>query len=192
MNRPEVKRAIESASTYYVSGFFLTVSVPAILKVAEHAAKVNKVFSFNLAAPFLMQVPIFAEAMEKVLPYCDIVFGNETEAEAFSEKFMNKKATSAEVAKFISGSKKINSQRPRICCITQGSTSTVVSVNGSDAQAFPVRKLDKKLIVDTNGAGDAFVGGFFAKYLCGADLKHCVESGHETARLIIQQSGCKL
>lgn len=38
----------------------------------------------NLSAPFLME--FFGEQMAAVLPYCDYVFGNESEAAAFGEK----------------------------------------------------------------------------------------------------------
>lgn len=38
----------------------------------------------NLSAPFLVQ--FFGDQMASVLPYCDYVFGNESEAAAFGEK----------------------------------------------------------------------------------------------------------
>lgn len=38
----------------------------------------------NLSAPFLVQ--FFGDQMASVLPYCDFVFGNESEAAAFGEK----------------------------------------------------------------------------------------------------------
>lgn len=60
-------------------GFFLTVSPESILKVAKHASENNKIFSLNLSAPFISQ--FFKEAMMKVMPYVDILFGNETVSE---------------------------------------------------------------------------------------------------------------
>lgn len=48
------------------------------------------------------------------------------------------------------------------------------------------------MLVDTNGAGDAFVGGFLAKLACGCDLEACVSAGNYAARQIIQVSGCKI
>lgn len=55
--------------------FFLTVSPPTIMEVAEHACKNNKPFIMNLSAPFLIQ--FFKEPMMKAFPYADIIFGNE-------------------------------------------------------------------------------------------------------------------
>jgi adenosine kinase len=43
LEKPENWSVIEAAKTYYVSGFFLTVSPDSIKKVAEHAATNNKV-----------------------------------------------------------------------------------------------------------------------------------------------------
>ena len=45
-------------------------------------------------------------------------------------------------------------------------------------------------IIDTNGAGDAFVGGFLAQLARGKSIKECVDCGIWAATEIIQQSGC--
>lgn len=47
-----------------------------ILKVAKHASENNKIFCLNLSAPFICE--FFKEALLKVMPYVDILFGNET------------------------------------------------------------------------------------------------------------------
>lgn len=57
-------------------GFFLTVSPESILKVAKHASDNNKIFCMNLSAPFISQ--FFKEPLMEVMPYVDILFGNET------------------------------------------------------------------------------------------------------------------
>lgn len=55
---------------------------------------------------------------------------------------------------------------------------------------FPVEKLSKEKLVDTNGAGDAFSGGFLAQYVQGYGLDVCVRGGIYAATAIIQRSGC--
>lgn len=52
--------------------------------------------------------------------------------------------------------------------------------------------MPKDQLVDTNGAGDAFVGGFLAKLTQGAELAECVRAGAWAARQIVQESGCKI
>jgi sugar/nucleoside kinase (ribokinase family) len=72
---------ISATRIFYVTGFFLTVSVEAILKLARHSVENNKTFVFNLSAPFLIQ--FFADQMAAVMPYADFVFGNEVEAATY-------------------------------------------------------------------------------------------------------------
>ena len=55
---------------------------------------------------------------------------------------------------------------------------------------YPVEALPKELLVDTNGAGDAFVGGFLSQLAQGKEMADCVRAGHYAARVIIQRSGC--
>lgn len=43
LKQPEVWKFVEGAKVFYVGGYHLTVSVPAILAIAEHAAANNKV-----------------------------------------------------------------------------------------------------------------------------------------------------
>lgn len=57
---------------------------------------------------------------------------------------------------------------------------------------FSVELLPKEKLVDTNGAGDAFVGGFLSQLICGKDLGECCRAGNYAARIIIQRSGCTL
>jgi adenosine kinase len=61
------------------------------------------------------------------------------------------------IAKAISELPKKNSQRKRVVVITQGSDPTVLAITGQDLKEFAVKKPLE--IVDTNGAGDSFVGG---------------------------------
>jgi adenosine kinase len=75
---------VEKARVFYVSGFHLAVSPESILYLAKHAHNnVGKVFCMNLSAPYISKV--FSEPLLEVFPYIDILFGNETEAQAFAD-----------------------------------------------------------------------------------------------------------
>ena len=83
LKSPEIWKFVEGAQYYYVGGFHLTVCVPAILALGEHAVEHNKVFIMNLSAPFLAQ--FFKDQMDSVAPYWDYLIGNESEALAYAE-----------------------------------------------------------------------------------------------------------
>jgi adenosine kinase len=177
---------VEQASFYYVAGFFLTVSPEALLQVTKHAAEHNKVFAFNLSAPFLVQ--FFADQMAAALPYADYVFGNESEAAAYGEQHKLGSDIS-EVALKLAAQPKASGTRARTVVFTQGCDATIVAVNGK-VHTFAVDPLPKADLVDTNGAGDAFVGGFLSQLMTGESLEKCVKAGHWAARQIIQRNGC--
>merc|ERR1711972_857696 len=78
---------------------------------------------------------------------------------------------------------------PRKVVITQGADPTVVAIKGQVTK-YPGIKLDNNQLVDTNGAGDAFVGGFLAALAKGNDVERCCKAGSYSASVIIQHSGC--
>ncbi|KAJ3610264.1 hypothetical protein NHX12_022358 [Muraenolepis orangiensis] len=178
---------VEKAKVYYIAGFFLTVSPDSILKVAKHAAENNKVFCLNLAAPFISQ--FFQSDLMKVMPYVDILFGNETEAAAFGKAKDFETEDIEELAKKAQALDKQNKKRPRIVVFTQGKDRTIVA-QSDKIESFPVLKIDPEDIVDTNGAGDAFVGGFLSQLVQEKPLGRSVEAGHYAANVVIRHSGC--
>lgn len=180
------KAVIAAAKIFYITGFFLTVSVDAIAALGKHAVENQKTICMNLSAPFLIQ--FFTDQMMAAIPYTDIMFGNETEAAAFGEK-MGWGTDVATIAKNIAALPKASGLRGRTVVITQGSTATVVVKDG-EVTEYPVEPLAKEALVDTNGAGDAFVGGFLAQLALGQPMAKCVDAGHWAARVIIQRSGC--
>ena len=183
----KAKEIVEAAQFYYCAGFFLTVSVESLVKAAEHAVANNKTFCLNLSAPFI--VDFFGDQLATALQYADFLFGNEGEAEAYAKKH-NLGDDLKEVALKICALPK-KSSKPRTVVFTQGSRSTIVACNGVVTE-YKVDPLPAEKLVDTNGAGDAFVGGFLSQLIQGKDMAACVEAGHWAARYIIQTSGTTL
>ncbi|RXI01258.1 hypothetical protein DVH24_001492 [Malus domestica] len=187
LKKPENWALVEKAKYIYIAGFFLTVSPDSIQLVAEHAAANNKVFSMNLSAPFICE--FFKDAQEKALPYVDYVFGNETEARTFSKVHGWETDDVEQIALKISQWPKASGTHKRIAVITQGADPVVVAEDGK-VKAFPVEKLPKEKLVDTNGAGDAFVGGFLSHLVQEKAIEDCVKAGNYAANVVIQRSGC--
>jgi adenosine kinase len=163
----EAKEIIARAKIFYVTGFFLTVSVESILTLAKHSVDEGKTFAINLSAPFLI---------------------DESEAAAYGAK-KGYGTDIATIALKLAAQPKACGTRPRIVVFTQGSESTIVATQG-EVTVYPVEPLARALLVDTNGAGDAFVGGFLAQLVLGKPLAESVRAGHFAARTIIQHSGC--
>ncbi|KAJ7542565.1 hypothetical protein O6H91_09G000900 [Diphasiastrum complanatum] len=187
LKQPEIWALVEKAKFFYIAGFFLTVSPASILLVAKHAAEKGKTFMMNLAAPFICEY--FSKPLLEVFPYIDYVFGNETEARTFAKVQGWEIEDVEEIALKISALPKATGTHKRITVITQGADPTVVAEDGKILK-FPVIGLPKEKLVDTNGAGDAFVGGFLAELVQGKDLKESIRAGNYAANVIIQRSGC--
>ncbi|XP_017319225.1 adenosine kinase isoform X3 [Ictalurus punctatus] len=181
-------KLVEKAKVYYIAGFFLTVSLESILKVAKHASENNKLFSLNLSAPFISE--FFKDSLMKVMPYVDILFGNETEAVTFAREQGFETEDIEEIARKTQSLPKENKKRQRIVVFTQGMKATVMAKDDENPEKFPVIEIDQKDIVDTNGAGDAFVGGFLSELVQDKPLERCIHAGHYAANVIIRHSGC--
>lgn len=59
-------------------------------------------------------------------------------------------------------------------------------------KVYPVEKLDAEEIVDTNGAGDAFSGGFIGALVLGKSLDEAVQVGHRLGSMCVGQVSCAL
>ena len=114
-------------------------------------------FSMNLGAEFLMQ--FFAKQFQEALPYCSIIFGNESEALAYAKANSLETDDIATIAKAIQAVPMVDGKRSRTVIITQGKDATIV-VSGADGavSTHAVDPLEADLVVDTNGAGDSFCG----------------------------------
>merc|ERR1719326_2032810 len=160
LQKPENLAAVQEAKIIYSAGFFATVS-PASMKIAwETAAKTGAVYCLNLSAPFLMQVPPFKATLAEAIPHADFLFGNETEAATWAESEGWETKDCSFIATRLSLIPSANGKH-RTVVITQGAEPTLIAYKGK-VTAYPIIKLDKSSIVDTNGAGDAYVGGFLA------------------------------
>ncbi|KAJ2945390.1 hypothetical protein O0L34_g193 [Tuta absoluta] len=187
LDLPECKAAIEKGKFFYTSGFFIAVSPASILRLAAHAHAHGHYFVLNLSAPFVMQ--FFKEPLQQILPYADVVFGNELECSVFAKEFGYDYKNMEDIALKIAAYPKKNPARPRVMVCTQGA-DPVILVEGDKVQHIPVEKLELKDVVDTNGAGDAFVGGFLSQMVQGKSYALCCRCGIFAARHVIQHNGC--
>ncbi|EAU92415.1 adenosine kinase [Coprinopsis cinerea okayama7 len=190
LSSPAVAPLIDAAKFFYVEGYFLTHGTASALELSSKAANAGKTFILNLSAPFIPQ--FFGAQLQQILPHTDILIGNEAEAETWgSANGLSNPKDLAAVAKTIAALPKTNASRPRIVVFTQGAESTVVvtSDKPDEPKWYPVTKLSDEEIVDTNGAGDAFAGGFIGALVAGKTLDEAVEAGHKMGSMCVQQVG---
>lgn len=185
----EMQEKMKAASLYYNAGFFLTVDEgKSALKMSKHANEAGKTYCLNLSAPFIVEVPPFFKLLMDLLPTTDFLFGNESEAATMGKVQGWGDISVSEIAKKLQAMPKEGS-KPRYVVFTQGASSTVVA--GPDGvKEYPVPPVPADEIVDTNGAGDAFVGGFLAQLSAGKPIEECVRCGHWAGGVIIRRSGC--
>lgn len=188
---------VEDTQLIYMSGFLIAVSPESFHLLGQHIAKSNDVkrrFCLNLSAPYVSQC--FGNEISKVIQYVDILFGNDEEAKAFAQFKGYNTEDLKEIASKIACEPKIRSSINRIVVITQGDKPVIVaeqlSSEGANVNQFDVELVPDSEIVDTNGAGDAFAGGFVSQFALGAPIETCVRMGTLAAREIIKVSGISL
>ena len=92
--------------------------------------------------------------------------------------------------------KNLTIKKDRLFLITHGSKGAIVGkydyTRGNMdfiLQCFPsVMKMED--IVDLNGAGDAFLGGFLSQFMQGKNLEACCKAGNDAANVILKNIGC--
>ena len=158
------------------------------MELAKEAATKNKIFVVSLSAPFIPQ--FFKDPVDASAPYWDYIIGNETEAAAYAESHGLASKEVKDVVVHLANLPKENTKRKRVAIITQGTEPTLVAIQGEEGvKQFPVPAIEPEKINDTNGAGDAFAGGFLAGLMEGKPLEACIDMGQWLARLSIQELG---
>lgn len=78
----------------------------------------------------------------------------------------------------------------RIVVTTRGADAIIVAMAEAVKEYEVKGKVTRGEIIDTNGAGDAFAGGFLAKFLQGQSIDEAVRCGIIASQEIIKNVGC--
>lgn len=187
LQEPENWALVEKAKVYYICGFPFPVSPPAVRFIADHAFRHNKILVMNLSATYLVQY--FLDPKINMMPFIDILFGNDTEAKALCELAGLPTKDIKAMALAVSQLPMANPGRKRVVIFTQGKDPTIVAMNG-EVKVFNVDPVKKMVMKDTNGCGDAFVGGFLSQLVQGKDIDFCLNCGAYAAKTVIKHVGC--
>lgn len=176
---------------------FILKSQPEITrKLAEFGSQTGRIYGFNLPSYFFLEA--YSKEISELITFADIIFANKDEAEFFV-KIMGKETDGSPKmnCEILAKWPKKNSQKKRVCVVTCGPDPAwccEYDPNRNEVtycESSYVKFVDKEKIVDTNGAGDSFSGGFLSQFMKGKSLKQCMVAGHWAAAIIIQQRGCQ-
>ena len=170
-----------------VEGYFLQEKFDIVKYLCEKFSKSKKIIIFTLSAVFMVE--FHNDKMLEIANMADIIVCNKEEIEAFGGKAGNFQETLEKSFKKLLPKK-------RILIVTAESQGVYCSEFNYESntleylhQSFP-KFIKKEDIVDTNGAGDAFLGGFLSQYLQGKDIFKCCKAGNEAAGVILKNVGC--
>jgi len=187
-DQPEIQALLQGAKFYMAAGFFLTVAPQVLVRIGEHAQANNKTLVLNLGAPFIFD--FFLDKLMAVWPYVQYAIANHEEFEHFGHK-LGYTGTLQELVSQIAKhdlDKTANPKGRTLIC-TRGSKPAYVVSHDGDFHEIAGPVVAKEEIVDTNGAGDSFCGGFLAGLVKGKTLEQSVKAGHYTAAYTIRRSG---
>lgn len=187
LDSPDAKAAIDAAQFFYIGGFFLTHGVESAVEIAKKGKETRLPVALNLSAPFIPQ--FFKSQVDQVIPYANLVIGNESEAESWAQAAGLKTRDLGEIAQAIAN-EPAEIEPPRTVLITNGAKATIRAVQGhAQAYTHDTPKINPADIVDTNGAGDAFAGGVIAGLILGKSMEDAINVGHRLGGMCIGQVG---
>jgi len=157
----EIQELLPKIDIFYSAGFFLTVSPETVVELGKYVSENNKVLAWSVAAPFIAEY--YLDKVKAVLPYVDYLVANEKEGEALLKQLGIEDKDEEIALKKLSELPKVNNNRSRVIIFTHGPDPVRIFHEGK-LQIFPVPVLSKEVIVDTNGAGDAFFGRIFGGF----------------------------
>ncbi|MGA1826058.1 MAG: adenosine kinase [bacterium] len=167
---------IRQAKMIYIEGY-LWDSPPAretCMAVLEVAKRLGKKVAFTVSDPFV--VCRYKEEFLKFIPeWIDLLFCNLDEGRELAGRNKEKDVI-----------KCIGELAPQVA-MTLGDEGAIVYDRG---RIYSVRT-ERIKPVDTNGAGDAFAGGFLYRYLQDHSLESCAKLGNCFSGLIVSQMGAR-
>ena len=182
----------------YTELFIVKTRREICFKLAEFGSRDETIYGFNIPSSYFLEN--FTQDISQLCEYADIIFANASEALIFCEILNFKTNGNVEdlAEQLCRKINKKNKNKKRIVVVTSGPLPAACCEYDHKTQkitfldTFPVKNVSSENIVDTNGAGDSFAGGFLSQYMKGKSLDKCMKAGHWAAAVIIQKRGCQI
>ena len=165
-------KVISNAELAHIEGYLIINSQEVLWKIFEQAQQTT----FDLAAHSVIEqtLPTLQKMMKKYPPY--ILFANQYEGEAFTKQ--------KEPAKILDEMLKFS----ETAVLTYGERG-VYTKTASGKEHF--QKGVPTTVVDTTGAGDAFIAGFLHKFLNDGGIDEACKLGTKIASYTISEMGAR-
>ena len=180
---------ILSNDSIIIEGYMLPNKLDICKKLTDCFSREKKLVILTLSAMFIVQY--HSEKIMEIAHKADMIVGNINEAEILS----GIKSDGNNVKEIIENIFLKLAPRDRLLVFTAGSSGVYCAQfdykrNQIDYifQYF-ANKINNDDIVDLNGAGDSFLGGFLSEYLKGSPIYECCKIG-EAASVILRNVGC--
>lgn len=171
-----------------IEGYFIQERFEILKDLCLKFKNKRKIVILTLSDVFM--VKNYYDKFMELANYSDIIVANMGELEELAkEKGLDNKDLFTKISiKLV--------KKERLFVVTNGSKGVIVAKYDYKKgtmdfilKGFP-SKVKSEDIIDLNGAGDAFLGGFLSQYMQGKSFESCCKAGNDVAGVIIRNIGC--
>lgn len=183
------REKIDDNNALLIEGYFLQEKFDICKELCQDFSENEKFIILTLSSVFIVKA--HKEKVQEISNYANMIVGNMDEFREFAD-------TSGENYReiFEKAANMLSRKNDRLFVITNGKKPTLVAKYDYDKENMEnilysyTDEMNFDEIVDLNGAGDAFLGGFLAQYMKGSKLTECCRVGNDVASIILKNVGC--
>lgn len=165
---------IKNYKILFIEGYvFSPKSKDVIFAAIKEAKNHNVKVLFAPSDPYFVNT--YKEDFQAIIDQSDIVFTNHGEVNTLFEH-----------DDVDNGIKKL-AEQVNIAIVTNGNNGSIIYHNFGKQQSSVNVSIDQSKVIDTTGAGDAYLAGFLYGYLNGFDMETSGKTGAMVANHIIQE-----
>ena len=183
------KNDIISHDALLIEGYFIKENFELCSDICDAFINQGKYIILTLSDPLMIES--FRENIIKIANKADMVVGSLNAAKKLVEENNNHINIDLLFKKIYA----LLNDKNRILIITAGNHGVFcskydqVTKTEDHFQTFP-NQINNRDIVDFNGAGDAFLGGFISQQMQNKTFEECCHLGNKAAAVVIKNIGC--